>query len=249
MAMIKRWVILSILLCVSFVALWASRGNFYVVVVGVSDYQSIPSLLLPERDAQMIAALYKKQTNNVILLTDKYATKRRILQSLKQQFSRAQEEDMVVLAFSGHGYPGGICPYDMTKNIDSGISYKDIQAILKQTKAKKKMVWADACFSGGLRIKGHSDSYPDGNVDIVFFLSSRANETSIENPFMTNGLFTTYLVRGLRGGADANQDRKITAKELFEFVHKRVVDKSDGKQHPVIWGNFADDYVVMDWSR
>lgn len=59
--MIKRWVILSILLCVSFVALWASRGNFYVVVVGVSDYQSIPSLLLPERDAQMIADSIKNK--------------------------------------------------------------------------------------------------------------------------------------------------------------------------------------------
>ena len=247
--MIKRWGILSILLCMSFVTLWASRGIFYVVVVGVSDYQSIPSLLLPERDAQMIAALYKRQTTNVILLTGKYATKKRILQSLKLQFSRAQKEDMVVLAFSGHGYPGGFCPYDMTQNIGSGISYEEIQAILKQSKAKKKMVWADACFSGGLRIKGSSTRFPDENVDIVFFLSSRTNETSIENPFMTNGLFTTYLVRGLRGGADVNQDKKITAKELFEFVHKRVLNKSGGKQHPVIWGNFADDYVVMDWNR
>ena len=38
--------------------LQAKQGAIYVVVVGVSNYQYIPSLTLPERDARMIAELY-----------------------------------------------------------------------------------------------------------------------------------------------------------------------------------------------
>ena len=31
------------------------------------------------------------------------------------------------------------------------------------------------------------------------------------------------------------------------FVSGGVVKISDGKQHPVMWGNFSDDMVVMKW--
>lgn len=229
--------------------LQAKQGAIYVVVVGVSNYQYIPSLTLPERDARMIAELYKKQTHHVILITGRYATKKRIMQSVQQQFALARKEDTIVFAFSGHGYPGGICPYDMTNDIDSGISYADIQTLLKKAKANKKIVFADACFSGGFRLDNAQSSVPlKDNPDILFFLSSRSGESSIETPFMTNGIFTTYLIRGLRGGADTDRDRCITAKELFQFVSQRVISKSKGRQHPVMWGNFADEYVVLEWN-
>jgi uncharacterized caspase-like protein len=64
---------------------------------------------------------------------------------------------------------------------------------------------------------------------------------------MSNGVFTTYLLGGLRGKADVDSNRKITAKELFNYVSKNVSDKTNGKQHPVMWGRFRDDMVVMEW--
>ena len=65
---------------------------------------------------------------------------------------------------------------------------------------------------------------------------------------MMNGVFTTFLLRGLRGGADVDLNRKITAKELFHFVNKGVRERSKEKQHPVMWGKFDDNYVLMDWN-
>ena len=97
----------------------------------------------------MIAELYKKQTHHVILITGRYATKKRIMQSLQQQFALARKEDTIVFAFSGHGYPGGICPYDMTSDIDSGISYADIQTLLKKTKANKRLLLQTLVFREG----------------------------------------------------------------------------------------------------
>ena len=56
-----------------------------------------------------------------------------------------------------------------------------------------------------------------------------------------------YLQKGLRGNADANRDRTITAKELFDFVSEGVIKISNGKQHPVMWGKFPDNMPVMVW--
>lgn len=234
--------------CLSIASVLAQKGDIYVVSVGIADYQTISDLTLPEKDAKAIAELYKTQTKNVILITGKYATKTRVLKSLKDQFSRAKEQDMIVFAFSGHGYPGGVCPYDMSAKNESGVSYREIRSILKQSRAKRKIVFADACFSGGIRNNTSHSHQSHQDSEVLLFLSSRGGETSIENPFMINGFFTTYLLRGLRGGADADRNRKITAKELFLFLSQGVKERSKNQQHPVMWGRFDDDEVLMDWN-
>jgi len=53
--------------------------------------------------------------------------------------------------------------------------------------------------------------------------------------------------RDSKGNADANRNRIITAKELFDFVYSGVIQISGGKQHPVMWGNFSDNMTVMKW--
>lgn len=244
----RHTILLLIFLCFLTNALFAQKGEIYVVSVGVSNYQHISDLTLPEKDAKAIAELYKTQTRNVILITGKYATRTKVLKSLKDQFSRAKEQDMIVFSFSGHGYSGGLCPYDMSVNENSGISYREIRSIFKQSRAKRKMVFADACYSGGIRGNASGSDNEHQDSEVLLFLSSRSGETSIESPFMVNGFFTTYLLRGLRGGADTDKNRKITAKELFHFVSQGVKERSKNKQHPVMWGKFDDSYVLMDWN-
>ena len=84
------------------------------------------------------------------------------------------------------------------------------------------------------------------NKTIMFFLSSRTSERSMESPY-ANSFFTIYLERGLRGGADTNKDKAITAGELYNFVHNGVVMDSKERQHPVMWGNFDKNMVVIKW--
>jgi hypothetical protein len=90
----------------------------------------------------------------------------------------------------------------------------------------------------------HSTTYPKENV--MMFLSSRNNERSQETKFR-NSLFTMFLERGLRGGADNNKDRQITAKELYDFVHDGVSKASGRKQHPVMWGKFDNNMTIINW--
>ncbi len=95
---------------------------------------------------------------------------------------------------------------------------------------------ADACMSGGMRVKKKSNSASQHkSSDVVMFLSSRTYESSIERPDMKNGFFTSYLNRGLRGGADVNRDSIVTAREIFTFVTDGVQTMSNDRQHPVMW--------------
>ena len=108
------------------------------------------------------------------------------------------------------------------------------------------MIFADACFAGDIR--EHKAPKAGQEKDVMLFLSSRDNEVSIETPRMKNGFFTACLVRCLKGGADVNHDRIITAKELYSAVSEGVIKLSKDKQHPVMWGHFDDNMPVMIWK-
>lgn len=225
------------------------NARTYLVSVGIADYSEfplkIPNLHLTTKDAQSIVDVYSKNSSvdYAILLDDK-ATKDRILRAIKKVFNKASSDDIVVFFFSGHGYPGGFCAYD------GNLAYNEVRKAMSQSKSKSKMMFVDACRSGGMRVDESSaqsalESAKKANV--MLFLSSRNNENSIERGDMKNGFFTTYLQKGLKGSADSNRDKVITAKELFEFVHNGVKQISEDKQHPVMWGNFNDNMTVMKW--
>lgn len=225
-----------------------AMAETFVVCVGIGNYADarVQNLAKTEKDAKAISEFFKRGTDNVITITGKYATKSQIIKSLKSQFARAKREDKIVFYFSGHGYPGGFCPYEMMK-LEDGITYDEVIRIMQQSKAQDKFIFADACNSGAIR-QGKTATKPDAG-SIVFFLSSRGNEYSIESPFLANGYFTKHLLRGLGGGADANRDRSITASELFKYVSEGVQSQTQGKQHPVMWGKFSDNLVVVRYDK
>lgn len=239
--------VLTVILMI-LVSAFASVAETYVVCVGIGSYSDpkVSNLTKTEKDAKSVAEFYKKGTDNVITITGKFATRAQIRKSLRSQFGRAKEGDKIVFYFSGHGYPGGFCPYDMSR-IEEGLSYGEVIKIMSQSKAKDKMIFADACNSGAIRQSGTTAKPDSGNV--MLFLSSRGNEYSIESPLLSNGYFTNYLLHGLGGKADTNHDRIITAKELYDYVSTGVVQLSNGKQHPVMWGKFPNDLVIVKYRN
>lgn len=239
--------ILSVLLLLILASVRMAAETF-VVCVGIGSYADpkVENLMKTEKDAKAIAEFFKKGTPNVITITGKYATKQQILKSIRSQFGRAGKGDKIVFYFSGHGYPGGFCPYEMTK-IDEGLTYKEVLDVMNTSSASDKFIFADACNSGAIRQANNAERPDMGNV--LMFLSSRGNEYSIESPFLANGYFTKNLLRGLGGAADSDKDRQITASELFLYVSNEVQIQTQGKQHPVMWGNFPDNLVIVSYSK
>ena len=213
----------------------------YVVCVGISNYPGTSDdLRVSANDANTMARLYQANGGcEVVKLTDSNATRAKVTGQINALFAKASSADRIILFFSGHGMPGSLVCYDGL------LPYRQIVEIMRRSKASCKMVMADACYSGKMRSsKQRGGKY--SSKEVMFFLSSRSSETSMESPF-SNSVFTIYLERGLRGGADKNKDRIITARELYEFVHKGVIEATGNQQHPVMWGNFNDNMAIIKW--
>ena len=217
------------------------QAKTYLVSVGIADYPGTEhDLRISDNDAKTIAKVFSvaKQATVSILLNEQ-ATQSALLSTMHTSFMNANSEDIVILYFSGHGTPGALVCYDGL------LTYQHIFKMLKGCKASRKVIIADACYAGKMRTSNQqTSSYNSQNV--MLFLSSRTNEVSRESRYK-NSLFTIFLERGLRGGADTNRDRYITARELYDFVHKGVIEASGNKQHPVMWGKFDNNMTVINW--
>ncbi len=231
------------LLCIFLLSCFAAHAKVYLVSVGIADYPgTVNDLRLPADDANLVAWLYSQNTSvEYKLLLNSQATLSNIVNAMQTVFAKAGANDIVVFFFSGHGYPGGFVSYD------GYLDYAKVRKAMSMSKSKRKMIFADACFAGKMTTKGRDASSKEKKADVLLFLSSRSNETSIEKKTMKNGVFTTCLTNGLRGAADTNHDRTITAKELYDYVHEKVIKCTSGEQHPVMWGNFPTNMKVMEW--
>lgn len=230
--------ILSLLLLICSIQL---QANVYLVSVGIANYPGIKNdLRISDNDAKTVAKVYSATKNALVkVLVNEEATRSAMLSTMHTVFANAQSDDAVILYFSGHGTPGALVCHDGL------LTYQRIFNMLKGCKANRKIIIADACYSGKMRTnKQQSASYNTQNV--MLFLSSRTNEKSMESPYR-NSLFTIFLERGLRGGADKDRNRQISARELYDFVHDSVTKASGNKQHPVMWGKFDNNMTIIKW--
>ena len=221
------------MLIVAMLMLSAACARSYVVCVGVADYPGKRNdLRLSAHDAEVMQTLFSRNGDaEVQTFTNSSATTGTVAAAFADVCRKATADDAVIFFFSGHGVPGAFVCYD------DFLAYDDILSSLATSAAGKKIVLADACFAGKARRTSQRAASEDGEAmrdkGVLFFLSSRTNEKSIENRTMQNSLFTAFVERGLRGGADTDLNRTITARELFEFVSKGVAERSHDKQHPV----------------
>lgn len=234
------------------VALFMVMGTYartYVLCIGISNYQaSENNLSQTTKDAKAFKSVMENHTKNITILTSKYANKDNILEKLKAISNRAQKGDTIIMFFSGHGYPGGVVAYD------KAITYQEINDILFKSSAAAKICFVDACHAGSVNnVRDNTPVYKaPASGNIIYMMSSRADEYSIEHPWVGHGFFTQALLKGLRGKADANKDKKITVKELFNYVYNDVQHTTanmTASQHPQLIGvKEVAEAVVVDWN-
>lgn len=235
----------------------AKKGKTYIVSVGISEYREVVNRLKsPAFNAETIVNVFQSAgPTETRLITNSNATPAKVLQAMSEVFGKAGQDDAIVFFYSGHGSPGHFDTYD------GNLMHKDVLQIMKNSRAGRKMMFVEACFSGSMRretrsgrektlIKKMGTTTMDSSkkLGIMMFLSSLDNETSMEYTAWKNGLFTAHLQFALKGGADKNEDKVITARELYDFVTPAVERLSKQQQHPVMWGNFDDNMPVISWE-
>lgn len=89
----------------------------------------------------------------------------------------------------------------------------------------------------------------------AFLSSSSADEAAQESDRIRASFFTHYLVSGLRGGADANRDGRVTLNEAYQFAFNETVTRTGGTrfgaQHPAYDMHLvgSGDIVMTDLRR
>ena len=79
---------------------------------------------------------------------------------------------------------------------------------------------------------------------ITAFYASDVTQITYDHPDIPNGIFTYYLLKGLRGDAD-NGDKKVTIAELHTYISKNVKDTTsklyqDLPQVPILFSSNSD---------
>ncbi|MGB3786442.1 MAG: caspase family protein [Phormidesmis sp.] len=215
------------------------------------------------------------QPEFICKLTNKRATTGKITQALRAFLKKPAREDLVLIYFACHGAPDPDRPgnvYLLTHDTDSediagtGLPMGDINRALKDTLlAEKVIILADTCHSaaigGGIRSRGVDESAALINrylQDIsiakggtALLTSAEANEVSFEDEKWGggHGVFTYYLLRGLKGEADVNCNGFVTVGELFEYVRMQVKEATNHKQHPSIGTNPFDRNLPLAIAR
>ena len=86
----------------------------------------------------------------------------------------------------------------------------------------------------------------------AYLTSSAADERAQESDRISASYFTYYLVSGLRGAADVNQDRRVTLQEAYQFASQETLARTErsqaGPQHAAYEFDLAGtgDMVVTD---
>jgi hypothetical protein len=229
----------------------------WAVVVGVARYEHMPVLKYTDDDAYQIYAFLKSPEGGALpdkqmrVLIDEDATRTNILRAMRQTFLKADENDVVLLYFSGHGLQGSFLPVDFD-GYNNKLQHQDIQAIFNETKAKHKLCLADACHSGTLTamkapggaIKNYYRAFAESEGGTALLLSSKGDEYSLEDQGLRQGIYSHFLIRGLKGEADSNRNKIVTIQELFDFVYKNVRSYTGNIQTPTITGNYDKNMPV-----
>jgi uncharacterized caspase-like protein len=153
---------------------------------------------------------------------------------------RVEKDGTVFVYYSGHGAPntktteGHLLPYDGDPTyLDStGYPLKRLYEHLDKLPAKEVIVVIDSCFSGSggrsVTAKGSrpvvlsQDSPVPTNGKTVVLTASSGAQVSSTFDSKKHGLLTYFLLKGLQGSADLNNDGKIDLSEIYAYVRPEV---------------------------
>ena len=190
-------------------------------------------------------------------------------------FPNLGADDTVIISLHGHGvqFDDGqgtnakfyFCPADSTifgarTNADLSernhlLPLDEIYEQLAQCPAATKLLIVDACrndptrpnvFRSGLASSTLPKLPPPTGGTAAFF-SCKANQQAVEDPELKHGVFTHYLVKGLRGAADQTYDDRpadgaVTFGELSAYVANNTYSHTYAnykvRQSPELRGDF-----------
>jgi tetratricopeptide (TPR) repeat protein len=228
------------------------------LIVGVSTYKDPEFSLLLHARNDAIAFRDWFQTSATCgtgssappalsMLTDEQATQTAILRELNRALLTAGRNDEVFIFISARGMKtpdygqGYLLGYDGVRGKlhPSGISVENLRDAIPFRGVARVFLFAD--ISRDLPNRNEIVSYLQaslaGSPALAAVLSARPKQVSSEGGGYAEGIFTHFLMEGLKPG------RKISLEALYQELRKKVLEASRSKQEPMAFG---DDSAVVE---
>lgn len=256
----------------------SARGQRWAVLVGVNRYAQLGKLTYCVADAtklrdQLVAAGFPRE--QVFLLVDGAGEaadlpfRENIQRRIESVLKVARPDDLVLVAFSGHGVhldgKSYFCPTDAnlespeTTMVPLGFIYRQLEG----SQARQKLLVVDACRNDprppGSRdatshkksLEGLGEQLKAVPAGILALSSSAAGQISWEDEKLGHGVFAYHVMEGLAGKADetGNRDGVVSLLELYNYAYLQTTrwvlrNRPGYLQTPELLGKITGDFEL-----
>lgn len=250
-----------------------NEGRRWAVCIGINNYwdENIPDLKKARNDAKGLAEIFETigQFDKIYTMTDdldyktddNFPTTFKIKARVDYVVDMADETDLIVFLFSGHGIADSqgksylvTADADIRDPFGTSLALDYIVNKLKEKKIKKSLLLIDACReeiheSKSLKASNFQEHfYSQAEIAAVFY-ATKTGWYSYEDKKSDYGIFSRFLIEGLKGNADENKDGIITFSEIEKNVMEAVFNYAlelDMKQRPYtkIYGEKFGDLAL-----
>ena len=245
-----------------------ANSNALALIVGISDYERTDApAVYADKDAQYFHDYASLKLgisdSNIKTMVNAKAEQGDVILAVKDWMRRSSKPGKtdVYVFFAGHGLASDdgeqmyLLPYDGRPRLldKTAILRQELFDDIASANPRSVTVFLDTCYSGTTRgtdmliasrpiaIKALKQSIPD---NFTVMTAARGDQTAKPLEEAKHGMFSYFLMKGMEGEADQNQDNKITAGELHQYVQSNVVQQSSGSQTPELQGD-ADRVLVQ----
>ena len=247
-------------------------NNTVALIIGIENYNQSPNATYANLDAKYFYEYAKKgfgiNPQNIKLLIDKDANLISSIGILEKWLPSKIKDGKteLIIFFAGHGLASndGKELFLLSQDSDpdllkrTALSRSEIFNTITKLRPKSVTMFFDTCYSGisrdeetllasarPVRILADEQSAPN---NFTIFSASRLDQISSGLKEAKHGIFSYYLMKGLEGKADSNQDKKITNGELLAYMDENVSQKASEigrQQNPSLIGN--PDKILMSY--
>jgi len=223
-----------------------TKQNAYAIVIGIEDYrQNLPKADYALNDSKIVTEYLTKimgypEENVATLENDRAALGDFVKYFEKWLPNNVEKGGTVFVYYSGHGAPNPktgdayLVPYDGDPSFidQTGYSLKRMYEALGKLPAKKIIVALDSCFSGAggrsvvakgarpLVMNLQDDMALPRNMTVLS--ASSGEQISSTYNEKGHGLFTYFLLKGIKNQDVVKQDGSIAVYELFSYLKPQV---------------------------
>ena len=248
-------------------------NNSVALIIGIEKYKKSPDATYANLDAKYFNEYARKgfgiKQKNIKLLVNGDANLIDTITILEKWLPARIKPNKtnLIIFFAGHGLASNdgkelfLLPQDSDPDLlaRTALSRTELFEIILKFKPKSVTMFFDTCYSGQTReektllasarpiriVADEQERIPD---NFTIFSASQLDQISSGLKDAKHGIFSYYLMKGLEGKADANNDKDITNGELLAYMDLNISQKASEQarsQNPSLAGD--PDKVLMSY--